>query len=117
MKARLVTFGTVEVAGRTYEHDVVIEHGKVRKRDKKPSKARRDEYGHTPLTAAEAIPWSGRRLFIGTGADGRLPIAEDVHREAKARGISILAGPTDEACQALADVSDDEVCAILHVTC
>jgi hypothetical protein len=117
VKAHLVSFGIVEVAGRTYEHDVVIDHGKVRKRDKKPSKGRRDEFGHTPLTAAEAIPWTGRRLVIGTGASGRLPVTDDVFRAAEARGITILACPTSEACQALADLPDTDVCAILHVTC
>lgn len=117
MKAHLVSFGVIEVAGRTYKHDVVIDRGQVRKRDKKPSKGQRGEFGHTPLTAAEAIPWSGRRLVIGTGATGQLPITDDVLRAAEARGVTILARPTSEACQALVDVPDTDVCAILHVTC
>jgi hypothetical protein len=117
VKARLVSFGVIEVAGRAYEHDVVIDRGHVRKRDKKPSKARRGEFGHTPLTAAEEIPWSGHRLVIGTGASGQLPIADEIFREAQARGVTIQALPTSEACELLADVPDLEACAILHVTC
>jgi hypothetical protein len=68
MDARLTRFGEIEIEGRRYAHDVVIEGGRVRKRRKKPSKPMRDRYGHTPLTAAEEIPWSGRRLIVGTGA-------------------------------------------------
>jgi hypothetical protein len=117
VKTYLVSFGIIEVAGRTYEHDVVIDRGHVRKRDKKPSKGRRGEFGHTPLTAAEAIPWTGSRLVIGTGASGQLPVTDDVFREAEVRGVSVVALKTSEACQALADVPDTEVCAILHVTC
>jgi len=36
MKARLVKFGEIEVEGKRYTHDVVIEGGKVRKRKKGP---------------------------------------------------------------------------------
>jgi hypothetical protein len=117
VKAHLVSFGIIEVAGRTYEHDVVIDRGHVRRRDKKPSKGRRGEFGHTPLTAAEAIPWTGSRLVIGTGASGQLPVADDVFLEARARGVTVLARPTSEACRALAEVPDTDVCAVLHVTC
>ena len=34
MKARLVKFGEIEVGGKRYTHDVVIDGGKVRKRRK-----------------------------------------------------------------------------------
>ena len=48
-------FGSIEIDGATYEHDVVIDDGRVRRRDKGPSKALRTA-GHTPLSAAEEIP-------------------------------------------------------------
>jgi hypothetical protein len=35
MKARLIKFGEIEVEGKRYTHDVVIESGKVRKRKKR----------------------------------------------------------------------------------
>lgn len=117
MKARLISFGVIEVAGRTYEHDVVIDRGRVGKRRKKPSQAYRDQYGHTPLSAGEDIPWSGGRLIIGTGASGQLPVMDEVLREAASRGVTVVARPTRDACRLLADLRDDEVCAILHVTC
>src|SRR5947208_2560527 len=72
MNARLVKFGEIEVEGKRYTHDVVIDRGKVRKRKKGPSKQFREKFGHTPLSAREEIPWGGRRLIIGTGAHGRV---------------------------------------------
>jgi hypothetical protein len=49
-------FGSVQIDGVTYEYDVVIDGGSIRKRKKKPSKPFRNAYGHTPLSAAEDIP-------------------------------------------------------------
>ncbi len=117
MKARLRAFGELVVEGALHEHDVVIDGGRVRRRHKGPSKARRAEFGHTPLTSAEEIPWGGGRLIVGTGMDGALPIAPDVYAEAARRGIVVVALPTPEACRLLADVEPGEVHAVLHVTC
>ncbi len=119
MDVRLVRFGEIEVEGRLHETDVVLDRGEVSKRRKGPSKDRRHLYGHTPLTAAERIPWGprGSRLVVGTGADGMLPIDPDVAAEAARRGVELVALPTDEACALLADVPAREVRAILHVTC
>jgi hypothetical protein len=86
MKARLVKSGEIEVKGKRYTHDVVIEGGKVRKRKKGPSKQFREKFGHTPLSAGEEIPWGGKRLLVGTGAHGALPVMDEVLAEAKRRG-------------------------------
>lgn len=117
MNCRFVAFGQVEIDGIRYDRDVVIEGGSVRRRKKGPSKARRAEFGHTPLTADEAIPWSAGLLVIGTGANGQLPIADDLYREAETRGVRIEALPTPEACQQLSEPTSEPVAAILHVTC
>lgn len=117
MRARLVEFGSIEVEGRRYEHDVVIDRGEVSKRHKGPSKALSAEYGHTPLSVAETIPWGGKRLIIGTGHDGQLPVAPDVYKEAKRRRIEVTSLPTTKACELLDDLDPKEVRAILHVTC
>jgi len=109
-------FGSIEIDGVTYEHDVVIEGGLVRKRKKGPSKALRARYGHTPLTAAEDIPWACRRLVIGSGVAGSLPVAEDVTAEAERRGVELVVLPTAEAIEALRTVGSGTN-AILHVTC
>jgi hypothetical protein len=117
MQVRLLGFGTIEVDGQKYDYDIVIDGGEVRKRKKKPSKPRRDEYGHTPLSAAEELPWGGGRLIIGTGAHGSLPITPDVLDEARRRGVDVDAVPTVEACRLLAGLDSRRVHAVLHVTC
>ena len=67
MRFENFSFGSVRIDGTTYEDDVVINRGQVRKRKKKPSKKFREEFGHTPLSIEEKIPWNCRRLVIGTG--------------------------------------------------
>jgi hypothetical protein len=117
MKARLLGFGDVELEGRRYHADVVIERGQIRRRHKKPSKPYRDRFGHTPLSVEESIPWGGSRLVVGTGADGLLPIMAEVHELAARRHVEIIALPTEAACRLMADLAPGEVNAVLHVTC
>ena len=109
-------FGSIQLDGVTYEHDVVIDRGRIRKRKKKPSKPFRGSYGHTPLSAAEDIPWQCRRLVVGTGAHGALPIMDEVEREAHARKVELVELPTLQAIEELAK-GGKETNAILHVTC
>ena len=117
MQARLVRFGLVEIDGERFDRDVIIERGQVRRRRKKASRPLRDTYGHTPLSVLEPIPWGCRRLIVGTGADGALPIADEVRDEASARGVELVAVPTAEACDLLSAADPDETAAIIHVTC
>ena len=117
MKARFIDFGTVEINGECYDRDVVIEKGVVRKRKKKRSKEFRAQYGHTPLSIAENIPWGGKTLIVGTGAYERLPIMPEVFEEAEKRGIELTACNTGEACRLISREADKNVRAILHVTC
>ena len=50
------SFGSIRIDGVTYEHDVLIDRGEVRKRKKKPSKKFREAFGHTPLSAKGKDP-------------------------------------------------------------
>jgi hypothetical protein len=109
-------FGEITIDGERYLHDVVIDGGEVRKRKKKPSKPFRAEFGHTPLSEEEDIPWECRRLVIGTGAYGQLPVRDQVKLEAARRKVELLILPTDEAIQFL-EKHPRETNAILHVTC
>jgi hypothetical protein len=117
MHARLVAFGQIEIDGQRFSHDVVVDGGRVRRRKKGPSKAYREHYGHTPLSADEVIPWSAHRLIVGTGAAGQLPITPELYLEAERRGIEIIDRPTPEACRLLEAADPADVAAILHVTC
>ena len=117
MDARLISFGLIEIGGRRFEHDIVLEGGVVRRRKKGASKAYRGRYGHTPLSLDEAIPWLARLLIIGTGATGQLPIMPELYEEARRRGVEIVAEPTELACRRLQEADPRDVAAVLHVTC
>lgn len=117
MQARLIGFGVIEIEGERIEHDVVVDRGRVGRRDKRASKPLRDRYGHTPLSLLEPIPWGSRRLIVGTGAAGALPIDPAVLAEADRRGVELVAVPTEEACELLAEADLATTSAILHVTC
>src|SRR6266568_5892906 len=115
MRFQKFSFGSIRIDGTTYEHDVVIDRGEVRKRKKKPSKQFREAFGHTPISPKEDIPWKCRRLLIGTGT-GALPVMDEVKKEAKRRKVKLLMLPTAKAIEELRE-NPEETNAILHVTC
>lgn len=115
MHFKKFSFGTLRIDNSTYEQDVVIDRGDIRKRKKTPSKQFREEYGHTPLSIEEKIPWKCRKLVIGTGAHGRLPVMKEVKREAERRHVELVVVPTSEAIRLLE--KEPTANAILHVTC
>ncbi len=116
MRYEQFSFGSIQIDGATYEHDVVIDRGEVRKRRKKPSKKFREAFGHTPLSIEEDIPWKCRRLVIGTGAHGAMPVMDEMKLEAIQRRIELLIFPIDQAIEALKHQQEDTN-AVLHVTC
>jgi hypothetical protein len=101
--------------GITYDHDVVLDQGRVRKRSKRPSQEiPRGIWTHaSPIE--EQIPWNCNRLMVGTGT-GVLPVMDEVREEARRRKIKLLIFPTVEAIQELRRHPRDTN-AILHVTC
>ena len=116
MKFKDFSFGSLRVDSETYEYDLVIDRGKIHKRKKEPSKRFKGEFGHTPLSIKEEIPWKCRRLVIGTGAFGSLPVMNGVKSEAKRRKVEIFELPTAKAIELLnKDARDTN--AILHLTC
>jgi hypothetical protein len=116
MRFKDFSFGSIRIDGVTYEYDVVIDRGRIGKRKKKASKKFRDEFGHTPLSIEEDIPWKCRRLVVGTGAHGSLPVMNDIKLEAERRKIELVILPTAEAIKALEE-NAGQTNAILHVTC
>jgi hypothetical protein len=115
MRFEQFAFGSIRIDGTTYEHDVVIDRGQVRRRKKGPSKQFRGEFGHTPLSIEEKIPWKCRRLVIGTGT-GALPVMNEVKREAQRRKIELLIAPTKQVIKELKQEREGTN-AVLHVTC
>jgi hypothetical protein len=100
----------------TYDRDLIIDRGKIRKRKKAASRKFRGAYGHTPLSVAEDIPWRCRRLVVGTGAAGALPVMQQVRDEARRGKVDQVVLPTAEAIGALTKAPADTN-AILHLTC
>jgi hypothetical protein len=109
------SFGTLQIDGRTYERDVVVDRGEIRRRKKMPSKKFRDEFGHTPVSIEEQIPWKCHRLVIGAGVYDRLPVMKEVKLEAERRHLELIIVPTREAIRLIERESAAN--AILHVTC
>ena len=110
------SFGSIRVDGVTYDHDLILDRGKIHKRKKAASRKFRGGYGHTPLSIAEDIPWRCRRLVIGTGAYGALPVMQQVRDEARRRKVDLVVLLTAEAIGALAKATPDTN-AILYLTC
>jgi len=76
------TFGSIRIDGVTYEHDVVIDRGQVRKRKKKPSKKFRAEFGHTPAVSCrkDTVEMSTPR-----GGHGHRRVTRDGGTEARSQ--------------------------------
>jgi len=110
------SFGSLRIDGEEYTKDVVLDGGRIRKRKKKPSRSFRDQFGHTPLSVEEDIPWGCKRLVIGAGMEGRLPVMEEVIAEARRRGVELVIRRTPEAVRLLED-NPAQTNAILHLTC
>jgi hypothetical protein len=115
MRFEAFSFGSIRIDGITYNHDVIIDRGEVHKRKKKASKRFRDDFGHTPLSVEERIPWKCRSLVIGTGT-GALPVMDEVKQDARRRKIELRILPTAQALELL-KVARQDTNAILHVTC
>jgi hypothetical protein len=116
MKLGKFHFGSIRIDDVTYGRDVVIDRGRILKRKKKRSRKFRAEFGHTPVSVEERIPWKCRRLVIGTGRYGSLPVMDEVKHEAHRRSVDLLILTTDEALEALSE-KPEHTNAILHVTC
>jgi hypothetical protein len=116
VQVRHFEFGVIDIDGVTYEYDLVVDRGEIHRRKKKASKKFREMFGHTPLSVEENIPWKCMCLVIGTGAYGRLPVMDDVKRQARARQVELVVLPTAEAIKVL-EKHPKKTNAVLHVTC
>lgn len=111
-------FGSITIAGESYEHDVLIRmDGEVEKRKKKLSK---EIYGtsHTiSLAEAEYIYEDGaRRLIIGTGQTGMVQLSEEADHFFKAKGCQVTLLPTPEALLCWNETEGKGI-GLFHITC
>lgn len=117
MKFEDLGFGSVVIDGKRYDKDIVIDKGKIAKRDKKASKPKAAKYGHTPLTARENIPWDCKVLVIGTGHSQALPVTGKVTKLAREKRVELKLMPTPKALEFLSNADLATTNAVLHLTC
>ena len=114
MKVKELSFGTINIDGKDYFKDIVINKGKIGKRKKKESKIFRNQFGHTPLSILENIPWDCKKLIIGTGHSSAFPVMKEVTKKAKQKGVEIVLMSTPDA---ILNINEKDTNFILHLTC
>ncbi len=114
MKVKHYGFGELKIDSEIYVKDIVIDRGEIKKRKKKKSKPYRQQFGHTPLSIDENIPWACKTLAIGRGMYKSLPVMKEVISEAKRRGVKLIMVSTEEA---LRYINKKDTNLILHLTC
>jgi hypothetical protein len=114
MKVSGLTFGSITIDGETFNKDIIIDHGAVKKRKKGESKKYHDRFGHTPLSVDENIPWDCRHLIVGAGHSSSLPVMKEVFEMADRKGVELITMSTPEA---LKHINDKETNLIVHLTC
>ena len=111
-------FGSITIAGRRIEHDVLIRlSGEVAKRKKKLSKA---VYGtsHTvSLAEAEYLYEKGaERLIVGAGQNGMVTLSAEAADYFAGKKVAVELAPTPDAV-ARWNKAKGEVVGLFHVTC
>ena len=114
MRVKNLSFGSIKIDGKTYEKDVIIDRGTVKKRHKEESKKYKIIFGHTPLSPEENIPWDCKCLIVGTGHTSGLPVMNDVIEIARRKGVKLVTMSTTEAID---HINDPDTNLILHLTC
>jgi hypothetical protein len=112
------SFGSITIAGETYEHDVVIRRsGAVEKRRKKLSK---EVYGTAHIVSKDEAKYvyegGAERVIIGTGQSGVLEISPAAYEWFEKKGCRVEALPTPAAVRRWNE-AEERVIGLFHVTC
>lgn len=106
-------FGKITIAGISYNKDLII----------LPSRIiggwwRKEGHVLQMEDLVKVLEAKPQLLVIGQGVYSRMRITPQVERALEAAGIAWVALPTDEACQEYnRRAADQEVAAVLHLTC
>jgi hypothetical protein len=114
MKVKNLSFGSITIAGETYEKDVIIDNGSIQKREKGESKKYSERFGPKPLSPDENIPWNCKYLIVGAGHSSSLPVMNEVCDIAVRKGVELVTMSTPEAIK---HINDPHTNFILHLTC
>ena len=110
-------FGSITIAGRTYDHDVVVRLAdKVVKRKKKLSKRL---YG-TSHTVSEEVRFvfekGCKELIFGTGQYDNAALSTEAAAFLKKQGCKVIAEPTPKAIK-IYNLTRKPKVGLFHVTC
>ncbi|MBM4432818.1 MAG: hypothetical protein FJ025_02310 [Chloroflexi bacterium] len=106
-------FGLIVVDGKEYSSDIIIF----------PDKIRSDWWrkrGHELCLEdiTDVLEQKPEVLVVGTGASGLMKVLPEVKKAAQARGIKLIAEPTDKARNTYNELSRSQrVVAAFHLTC
>lgn len=106
-------FGLIIVNGKEYSSDIILF----------PDSLKSDWWrkrGHELRLEdiADVLDGNPEVLLIGTGASDLMKVLPEVRQAAQARGIKLIAEPTDKACNTYNQLSrSQKVVAALHLTC
>lgn len=111
-------FGSITIAGRKYEKDVLIRlGGKIEKRKKKLS---REVFGTShiiSLAEAEDIYEEGAdKIIIGTGQSGKLKLSDEAAGFFRQKECHPVLLPTPEAIQVWNEAKGSTI-GLFHITC
>jgi hypothetical protein len=111
-------FGSIDIGGRSYDHDVVIRlNGKVKKRKKKLSKERYGTSHKVSLEEARQVYQEGaERLIVGSGKFGLVKLSKEAAAYLAERGCQVDRLRTRKAIAAW-NKAQGAVIALFHVTC
>ena len=106
-------FGEIVIEGKKYSEDVIIFPDRV-----KGNWWRKTGHELCLEDIAEVIVEKPDVLVVGTGASGMMKVLPEVEQLAQARGISLIAEPTEKACNTYRQLSRSQrVVAAVHITC
>lgn len=106
-------FGQIVISGRKYSSDVIIFPDRVQN-----AWHRSSSHQLNLKDIAEITDENPEVLIVGTGTAGLVKVLPEVKQEAEARGIKLIAEPTEDACNTYNSLSHSQkVVAALHLTC
>lgn len=120
MKTRIdkTKFGSITIAGKKYEHDVLIRlDGKVEKRKKKLSKEIFGTSHMISLAEAEYVYEDGaKQILIGSGQTGMAKLSDEAAQFLQKKGCQVTVLPTPEAVRCWNETEEAGI-GLFHVTC
>jgi len=111
-------FGSITIAGRLYEHDLIIRsNGRIEKRKKKLSKAIYGTSHVFSLAEAQYVYEEGAELIIiGAGQNGMVKLSGEADDYFQQQHCAVKILPTPEAIRCWNDAKGATV-GLFHVTC